>query len=79
MSDPAKVRRCAVIWDGLDLDEMEATPTGAKATYSEIKAYEKEHTGLAVSSLYIAQVKRKYGIIERENYKDLQAKLEREV
>ena len=28
----------------------------------------KEHTGLAVSYLYIAQVKQKYGIIERENY-----------
>ncbi|MCC8140071.1 MAG: RNA methyltransferase [Lachnospiraceae bacterium] len=28
----------------------------------------KEHTGLSVSSLYIAQIKQKYGIIERENY-----------
>ncbi len=27
-----------------------------------------EHTGLKVSSLYIAQVKQKCGIIERENY-----------
>ena len=27
-----------------------------------------EHSGLKVSSLYIAQVKQKYGIIERENY-----------
>ncbi len=39
-----------------------------KATYQEIKAYVKEQTGLSVSSLYIAQVKQKYGIIERENY-----------
>ena len=38
------------------------------ATYGEIKAYVKEHTGLTVSSLYIAQVKQKCGIIERENY-----------
>ena len=38
------------------------------ATYGEIKAYVKEHTGLTVSSLYIAQVKQKRGIIERENY-----------
>ena len=37
-------------------------------TYGEIKAYVKEHTGLSVSSLYIAQVKQKCGIIERENY-----------
>ena len=27
-----------------------------------------EHTGLKVSNLYIAQVKQKYGIIERANY-----------
>ena len=27
-----------------------------------------EQTGLKVSSLYIAQIKQKYGIIERENY-----------
>ena len=27
-----------------------------------------EHSGLKVSSLYIAQVKQKCGIIERENY-----------
>ena len=39
-----------------------------KATYEEIKAYVLEHTGLKVSNLYIAQVKQKYGIIERENY-----------
>lgn len=40
----------------------------ASATYDEIKAYVKEHTGLTVSTLNIAQVKRKYGIIERECY-----------
>ncbi len=38
------------------------------ATYRVIKAYMKEHSGLKVSFLYIAQVKRKYGIIERDNY-----------
>lgn len=27
-----------------------------------------QQTGLKVSSLYIAQIKQKYGIIERENY-----------
>ena len=27
-----------------------------------------EHTGLKVSSLYIAQVKQKCGIVDRENY-----------
>ena len=38
------------------------------ATYGQIKDYVLEHTGLKVSSLYIAQVKQKCGIIERENY-----------
>ena len=44
------------------------TAAESKATYEEIKAYVLEHTGLKVSSLYIAQVKQKHGIIERENY-----------
>ena len=38
------------------------------ATYEQIKAYVLEHSGLKVSTLYIAQVKQKYGIIERECY-----------
>ena len=38
------------------------------ATYDQIKAYVKEHSGLNVSSLYIAQLKQKYGIIERDCY-----------
>ena len=38
------------------------------ATYSQIKKRVLQQTGLKVSSLYIAQVKQKYGIIERENY-----------
>ena len=36
--------------------------------FDELKAYVKVHSGLTVSSLNIAQVKQKYGIIERENY-----------
>ena len=38
------------------------------ATYGQIKERVLEQTGLKVSSLYIAQIKQKYGIIERENY-----------
>ena len=38
------------------------------ATYGQIKDYVLERSGLKVSSLYIAQVKQKCGIIERENY-----------
>ena len=41
---------------------------GASATYAEIQAYVKEQTGLNVSDLYIAQIKGKYGVKERENY-----------
>ena len=50
------------------MDELDLTSAESKATYEEIKAYVLEHTGLKVSQLYIAQVKQKYGIIERENY-----------
>lgn len=52
----------------INLDEMDLTASEKKATYEEIKAYVKEKAGLSVSSLYIAQVKQKYGIIERENF-----------
>ena len=36
--------------------------------YEEIIKYVSENFGLKVSNLNIAQVKRKYGIIERSNY-----------
>ena len=52
----------------LDMDELDLTDTEKKATYQEIKDYVLEHSGLKVSSLYIAQVKQQCGIIERENY-----------
>ena len=38
------------------------------ATYQEIKNFVFEHYKLKVSTLNIAQIKEKYGIIERENY-----------
>ena len=52
----------------LDMDEMDLTAAESKATYEEIKDYVLEKHGLQVTNLYIAQVKRKCGIIERENY-----------
>ena len=52
----------------VDMDELDLTAAESKATYEEIREYVFEHTGLKVSHLYIAQVKQKYGIIERENY-----------
>lgn len=52
----------------LDMDELDLTDAEKKATYQEIKDYVLEHSSLKVSSLYIAQVKQKCGIVERENY-----------
>ena len=52
----------------LEMSEMDLTAAESKATYEEIKDYVLEHTGLKVSSLYIAQIKEKCGIIERVNY-----------
>ncbi|MCI8937399.1 MAG: 23S rRNA (uracil(1939)-C(5))-methyltransferase RlmD [Lachnospiraceae bacterium] len=52
----------------IDLDEMDLTKAESKATYAEIKDYVLEKYNLKVSQLYIAQVKRKHGIIERINY-----------
>ena len=52
----------------LDLDKLDITSAESKATYQEIKDYVLKEYGLKVSTLYISQVKRKCGIIERENY-----------
>lgn len=52
----------------LEMDELDVTSVESKATYEEIKEYVLEKHGLRVTNLYIAQVKRKCGIIERENY-----------
>lgn len=52
----------------IKMDELDLTAAESKATYEEIKAYVLEHSSIKVSSLYIAQVKQKCGIIERENY-----------
>lgn len=57
-----------VIQVGIDLDDMDVTPAESKASYSEIKDYVFQQTGLKVSCLYIAQVKAKHGITERECY-----------
>lgn len=52
----------------VDMDELDLTASEAKATYEEIKQYTLDKYDTKVSNLYIAQVKEKYGIIERENY-----------
>ena len=52
----------------VDMDELDLTASEAKATYEEIKQYILDKYDTKVSNLYIAQVKEKCGIIERENY-----------
>ena len=64
----SKLKSTCYIDVDLDLSELDITQAEAKATYDEIKTYVFEHTGLQVSNLYIAQVKAKHGIIERNCY-----------
>ena len=53
----------------MDLCSARTKAERRQATYEEIRKYVAEHNdGMKVSNLYIAQVKAKYGIIERENY-----------
>ena len=52
----------------VDMDELDLTASEAKAPYEEIKQYILDKYDTKVTNLYIAQVKDKYGIIERENY-----------
>ena len=52
----------------INLDEMDLSRAESKTTYEEIKEYVLKNYGMNVTNLYIVQVKRKYGIIERINY-----------
>ena len=52
----------------LDLDELDLTSAEAKATYDEIKDYILKEHGVKVSTLYIAQTKRKCGLEVGEHY-----------
>ena len=50
------------------LEDMDMSGFQKGATYGQIKAYVLEKFGLKVSSLYISQVKRKYGLEVGESY-----------
>ena len=50
------------------LEDMDLSGFRGKATYEQIKAYVLEQTGLKVSSLYIAQIKKKCGLDVGENF-----------
>lgn len=64
----SKLKSAKSIEVKIELDEMDLTSAESKATYEEIKQYVFDNTGLKVSQLYVAQVKRKHGLIERINY-----------
>lgn len=50
------------------LEDIDLSEFKGKATYEQIKAYVLEQTGLKVSSLYIAQIKKKCGLDVGENF-----------
>ena len=50
------------------LEDMDFSEFKGKATYEQIKAYVLEQTGLKVSNLYIAQIKKKCGLDVGENF-----------
>ena len=50
------------------MDDMDLTSAESKATYKQIQNYVLEKFGFKVSTLYIAQVKRKYGLEVRKYY-----------
>lgn len=52
----------------LPMDNMDLTSVESKATYKQIQNYVLEKFGFKVSTLYIAQVKKKHGIEVREHY-----------
>ena len=47
------------------MEDMDMSDFQDSATYTQIKDYVLEHSGLKVSNLYISQIKRKCGIEER--------------
>lgn len=52
----------------IKLDELDLTSAESKVTYAQIKESILEKFNLKVSTLYIAQIKKKCGIVLREHY-----------
>jgi len=50
------------------IDEVDLTSAESKATYKQIQNYVLEKFRFKVSTLYIAKVRRKYGLDIREHY-----------
>lgn len=49
------------------MDDLKITSAEAKATYNKIREWVENNYEFSVTNLYIAQVKRKHGILEHEN------------
>lgn len=64
----SKLKSSKKIEVDLDISEIDLTKAEAKATYAEIKQYVPDKFGFKVSQLYVAQIKREFGLIERINY-----------
>lgn len=52
----------------INMGELDSTKSETKATYNEIRDWVQDNYGFRVTNINIAQVKRKYGIIERQNH-----------
>lgn len=52
----------------IDTDDFPITSVELKATYTDIQDYVMNKYGIKITSLEVAQMKQKYGIIERDNY-----------
>ncbi|NQG18835.1 RNA methyltransferase [Streptococcus suis] len=52
----------------IDEEDLKEINVKKEATYPEIKDYVLKKYGFKVSSLYIAQVKRQFGLAERESF-----------
>ena len=52
----------------VEMDELDLTSAESLATYDEIREWVQENYGFHVTNLNIAKMKRKHGIIERQNY-----------
>lgn len=59
---------CETVKVDFSLEEFDMASIVSDPTYPQIKEYVLEHTGLKISSLYIAQVKRKCGLEVGENH-----------
>ena len=64
----SKIEKSKYIPVSIELGDNDLTKAESKATYEEIKQYVLDNNGFKVSQLYVTQIKRKHGLVERTNY-----------